>query len=87
MRRLQAIYEGGVLRPTESLHFAEGQLVSIILFDGTDDDSGFEFDIAPASEFRKLADPNVDREELTRKLAAIPGSMDEDIRAERDERF
>jgi predicted DNA-binding antitoxin AbrB/MazE fold protein len=90
MPKLQAIYEDGVLRPTEPLSLKQHQRVEIEITALDDEQNSTQprsgVRLIPASKFKKLANPNVDREELTRKLAAIPGSMDDDIRAERDER-
>ncbi len=90
MSRLEAIYENGVLKPTEPLSLKEHQRVEIEITTLDDEQNGAPppsaIKLIPSSRFKKLANPNVDREELTRKLAAIPGSMDADIRAERDER-
>jgi predicted DNA-binding antitoxin AbrB/MazE fold protein len=82
-QRLQAVYEGGVLRPIEPLRLAENQLVSVILFDDTSEET-LEFE-NPAS-FQALADGSVTVEAVRAALSNIPGSLDADFQAERDER-
>jgi predicted DNA-binding antitoxin AbrB/MazE fold protein len=82
-QRLQAVYERGVLRPIEPLRLAENQLVSVILFDDTPEDT-LEFE-NPA-HFKALADTSVTIEAVHTALSKIPGSLDADFQAERDER-
>ena len=84
VRKLQAVYEGGVLRPVEPLPLGEHQLVSIIVLDDNlpEDDLKFE---APA-RFEALADHGVSLETVRRALSRIPGSLDADFSAERNER-
>jgi len=84
LRNLHAVYEGGVLRPVEPLPLGEHQLVSIIILDDNppEDDLMFE---APA-RFELLADHGVSLETVRRALSPIPGSLDADFRAERNER-
>lgn len=84
MRKLQAIYEKGVLRPVEPLSLDEHQLVSVILLDesGSEDDLTFE---APG-HFGPLADHRASLESVRAALSRIPGSLDADFSAERNER-
>ncbi len=84
MRKLQAVYEGGVLRPVEPLALEEHQLVSVILLDGV----ALEDELAFASpdSFEPLADRTVALETVRRALSKIPGSLDADFASERDER-
>ncbi len=84
MRKLKAIYEDGVLKPTEPLNLKEHQRVGIIVIEKDEERSEPRF--ADPASFEKFADHTVDREALMRELAAIPGNMSDDIRAERDER-
>jgi hypothetical protein len=84
MRKLQAVYKGGVLRPTEALPLEEHQLVSVIVLDEGPDDAEIEFE--SAQRFEALADRSVDRNTVRAALSKIPGSLDADFRAERDER-
>jgi predicted DNA-binding antitoxin AbrB/MazE fold protein len=83
-QRLQAVYEGGVLRPIEPLRLAENQLVSVILFDDPTSDDILEFE--DPAHFEALADNTVTREAVRAALSKIPGSLDADFSAERHER-
>ena len=84
IRKLQAVYEGGVLRPVEPLPLGEHQLVSIMILDDNplEDDLKFE---TPA-RFEALADHGGSLETVRRALSRIPGSLDADFSAERNER-
>jgi predicted DNA-binding antitoxin AbrB/MazE fold protein len=84
MRKLQAVYEGGVLRPIEALTLEEHQLVSVILLDA--DPAGEEIEFEPAEHFEALADRSIDRNTVRVALSKIPGSLDADFAAERNER-
>jgi len=84
MRKLQAVYEGGVLRPTEALPLKEHQLVSLIVLDEEPGVEEIEFE--PAQGFEGLADRSVDRNTVRLALSKIPGSLDADFTAERNER-
>jgi predicted DNA-binding antitoxin AbrB/MazE fold protein len=84
MRKLQAVYEGGVLRPTERLPLKENQLVSVIVLDADADDEDIEFQ--HPHHFEALADHNLSREAVRAALSKIPGSLDADCAAERNER-
>ena len=83
MRKLQAVYEGGVLRPTEALPLAEHQLVSVIVLDDSGDE---EIEFEPAQRFEELADRGIDRNTVRVALSKIPGCLDADFAAERNER-
>ena len=83
MQKLRAIYEGGVLRPIEPLRLDEHQLVSVIILDDlANDELAFE----PPERFESLADHSVSLEAVRQTLAKIPGSLDADFAAERDDR-
>lgn len=84
MRKLQAVYEGGVLRPVEPLELDEHQLVSVIILDDIAPDDELRFE-AP-ERFEPLADHTVSLEAVRRALEKIPGSLDADFAAERNER-
>ena len=83
-RSLQAVYEGGVLRPTERLPLEEHQLVSVIILDADADDEDIEFE--PPHCFEALANHSISRETVRAALSKIPGSLDADFAAERNER-
>ena len=84
MRRLQAVYEGGILRPTEKLALEEHQIVSVIILDAGPDNEAIEFE--PPGRFEPLADRSVRRETVRAALSKIEGSLDADFAAERNER-
>ena len=84
MRKVQAVYEGGVLRPTGQLQLEEHQLVSVIILDADTDDEEVEFE--PPHCFEALANHSISRETVRAALSKIPGSLDADFAAERNER-
>ena len=84
MRKLQAVYEGGVLRPTEQLPLDEHQLVSVIILDMDTDNEEIEFELPHG--FEAIADRSISREAVRATLSRIPGSLDAAFAAERDER-
>jgi predicted DNA-binding antitoxin AbrB/MazE fold protein len=84
VRKLRAVYEGGVLRPVEPLELDEHQLVSVIILDDIVPDEELRFE-AP-ERFEALADHSVSLEAVRRALEKIPGSLDADFAAERNER-
>jgi predicted DNA-binding antitoxin AbrB/MazE fold protein len=84
VRKLQAVYEGGVLRPVEPLELDEHQLVSVVILDDIAPDDELRFE-AP-ERFEALADRTVSLEAVRRALEKIPGSLDADFAAERNER-
>jgi predicted DNA-binding antitoxin AbrB/MazE fold protein len=83
VRKLQAVYEGGVLRPVEPLPLGEHELVSIVILDDNPPEDDLKFE-AP-ERFEALADHSVSLETVRRALSRIPGSLDADFRAERNE--
>ena len=85
VRKLEAAYEGGVLRPVEPLRLNEHQHVSVIILDQIADD-GEELQFAPREEFETLADHSVTLETVRGALSKIPGSLDADFLVERNER-
>ena len=84
LRKLQAVYEGGVLRPVDPLALGEHQLVGIVILDANPPEDDLKFE--PPARFEPLADHSVSLETVTRALSRIPGSMDADFAAERNER-
>lgn len=84
VQRLQAVYEGGVLRPIEALRLDEHQLVSVIVNDDAAPDEELSFE-AP-EHFEPLADHTVTLETVRGALSKIPGSLDADFLAERNQR-
>lgn len=84
VRKLQAIYEGGVLRPVEPLRLDEHQLVSVVILDDLAPDDELHFEAR--ERFEVLADHTVSLEAVRGALSKIPGSLDADFAAERNER-
>jgi len=82
-RTLEAIYEHGVLRPLEPLALAESQRVKLTISDAA---GGSYRDMAVVEHARRetatlTSIPTI--EEVRAALASIPGSMAEEIIAER----
>lgn len=84
MHKFDAVYESGVLRPTEKLMLKEHQLVTVIVVDDDADEDEIQFE-SPQS-FERLADHSISRETVRAALSRIPGSLDADFAAERNER-
>lgn len=84
IRKVEAVYEGGVLRPFEPLCLDEHQHVSVIVLDDIGGGSE-ELRFAPREEFEALADRTVTLDEVRKALSRIPGSLDADFAAERNE--
>ena len=84
MRKVEAVYEDGVLRPTERLLLQEHQLVTVIVIDDDMDEEDIQFE--PAHCFESLANRSVSRETVRGALSRIPGSLDADFAAERNDR-
>ncbi len=84
MRKVQAIFENGVLRPVEPLGLHEHQLVSLILLH--DAAAEEELSFVPAADFEPLADRSCSIDAVRRALSQIPGALDADFFAERNER-
>jgi predicted DNA-binding antitoxin AbrB/MazE fold protein len=84
MRKLEAVYEGGVLRPTEKLLLEEHQLVTVIVLDDDGDEDDIQFE-HPQS-FESFANHSISQETVRDALSRISGALDADFAAERDER-
>lgn len=83
VRKLQAVYEGGFLRPVEPLPLDEHQLVSGVIINDADPDEELRFE--SPEHFEALVDHSVTLEAVRRALSQIPGSLDADFIAERNE--
>jgi predicted DNA-binding antitoxin AbrB/MazE fold protein len=81
MTELKAIYENGVLRPLEPIALQERQVVTLTISEAGDDVLDAEF----LENCRAEADPSVSLQAVREALAKIPGSLTDDIRAERDD--
>jgi len=84
MRKLEAVYEGGVLRPTEKLLLQEHQLVTLIVVDEDTEEDEIQFE--SPQYFESSANHTISRETVRGALSRIPGALDADFAAERNER-
>jgi len=88
-RRVEAVYENGVLRPLEPLPLREHQKVRVTVSD-TEDPLASMIDYAFVESARReiqLADHVPSLEEVRGILSRIPGSLAADIGDQREERF
>lgn len=79
-KRVEAIYENGVLRPLEPVNLPEHQRVTVTLHAPEEDWLDTEFMDSCAAEVKE----RVGLEEVRRILAKVPDSLAEAIVAERD---
>ena len=81
-KQIEAIYENGVLRPLGVVDLEERQLYQLVVIRTDDDepalDEAFIASCAPENG------QDVSIEEVRQALSAIPGSLSDAIRAERD---
>jgi len=86
-KQLEAIYQGGVLRPLQPLPLLEDQkvLVTVATIPAKDEEDFLDVEYMKACA--QEADPSVTLESVRQILAKIPGSLADDIIAEREERF
>jgi predicted DNA-binding antitoxin AbrB/MazE fold protein len=82
MTEFKAIYENGVLRPLEPVPLRERQEVTLAISEGEEELLDSEF----LEVCRAGADASVSLQAVRDALAKIPGTLTDDIRAERDER-
>ena len=84
-RTLQAVYENGAFRPLEpvSCHEQERVLLTVESADIAEENL---IDHEFLAYCETQADDSVSLEEVRQALSKIPGSLVDDIRAERDER-
>lgn len=88
-KQVEAVYENGVLRPLEPLSLEEHQRVTVTV-SAEEDSLASIIDLAFVARVRKEVEemdyiPSL--EEVRKILSKIPGSLSEDIRAEREDRF
>lgn len=85
-RQLEAVYQGGVLRPLQPLNLLEDQKVFVTV--ATLPVSEEEFlDLEFHRYCESRADYSVTLEQVRRESATLLGSLAEDIIAELEERF
>ncbi len=84
IQQLEAVWQGGVLRPRQPLGLQENQKVSLTV-QATDDEELLDTEYIRYCE--ASADYSITLEEVRKALASIPGSMTDDFIAEREDRF
>jgi len=86
-RKLEAVYENGVLRPLEPLDLREHQRVSVIVSPVPLAPSDEEWlDVDCLQLYAAEADESISIEAVREALSKIPGSLTTDFIAEREER-
>lgn len=86
--QLEAVFQGGVLRPLQPLGLLENQKVSLTIATlpaNLDEAAYLDTDLHRYCESR--ADDSITLEQVRKELASIPGPIADDIIAEREERF
>jgi len=83
-KKLQAVYEKGVLRPLEPVDLREKQLVIITISDEVPVEPWLDTDYLAACV--QEGDDDVSLEQVRAALAKIPGSLTDDFIAEREDR-
>lgn len=85
-KRIEVVYENGVLRPLEPLLLRDHQRVSIVLPDDVTSSADDEWlDTECVRLCDNEADETVDLDAIRQALSKIPGSMTSDFIAERHE--
>lgn len=84
---LEAIFQGGVLRPLQPLSLLEDQkvLVTVATIPETKEEDFLDEDFHRYCESH--ADYSVTLEQVRRESSSIPGSLADEIIADREERF
>jgi len=87
-RQFEAVYKGGFLHPLQPLGLLEDQKVFVTITNvpsASNADDFIDYDLQRDCATR--ADESITLEQVRRELASIPGSMSDDIIADREERF
>ena len=85
-QQVEAVYEHGVLRPLEPVSLAEAQHVTLTISDPATSRSGLDSDVLERARVEVAALDRIPSiEEVRAALASIPGSLSEDVVAERGE--
>jgi predicted DNA-binding antitoxin AbrB/MazE fold protein len=84
-QRLQAVYENGGFRPLEPVSCQEKQRV-VLTVESIEAAEENLIDHEFLADCETQADDSVSLEAVRQALAKIPGSLVDDVRAERDER-
>jgi predicted DNA-binding antitoxin AbrB/MazE fold protein len=83
-KNLQAVYEGGILRPLEPLDLPEQQRVTVAITDESPLEPWLDVEYHAACAIETEECPTL--EEVRAALAKIPGSLTQDFIAEREDR-
>jgi predicted DNA-binding antitoxin AbrB/MazE fold protein len=84
IQHVEAVYEDGVLRPLEPIALAESQRVRLTISDAAGELSQRDLDLVERARAEVAALPSIPTiEEVRSMLASIPGSLSEDVIAER----
>ncbi len=89
-RHVEAVYENGMLRPLEPLPLNENQRVTLTVSDAAEDPLTSMIDHGFVEQARHEVEAirNIPTlEDVQSILSKIPGSLSEDIIAEREDRF
>ena len=81
---MEAVYENGVLRPLEPVSLAESQRVKLTISDVSNGNAERDLDLMERAKTEVAALKRVPTiEEVRSALASIPGSLSDDVTAER----
>ena len=85
--QLEAVFQGGVLRPLQPLNLLEDQkvIVTVATIPAINEEEFLDEEFHPYCESR--ADYSITLEQVRRESSSIPGSLADDIIADREERF
>jgi predicted DNA-binding antitoxin AbrB/MazE fold protein len=86
MKTVSAVYEGGVLRPSEPLSLNEHQRVSVTICDDSPDPAAPWLDLEYMAAVDAMDEPEPTLEEVRRILSGISGNLSDAVRDERDAR-
>ena len=83
-KTLSAVYENGLLRPSQPLRLSEHQRVSITISDVAPDSAAAWLDHEYMAKVDAMDEPVPTLDEVRRILSKISGNLSDTIRAERD---
>jgi predicted DNA-binding antitoxin AbrB/MazE fold protein len=84
IRKVEAVYEHGVLRPLEPLSLGESQRVRLIISDLLNGRSQRDLNIVERARAEVATEGYIPTiEEVRAALASVPGSLSQDVIAER----
>ncbi len=86
-QRVEAIYEGGMLRLLTPVNLAEHERVSVVIGIVEPDKTGVSESNYYLPLIAEEGGPDMTWEQIQSALANLPGSLEADFDLERDERF